>query len=398
MEDPPTKRARFNDEEFPINRVNHVHVTHSKKKSKEKRIARSRKKSLKQIPTNLTSLLVIIKDTVSPSEFNHHLYKVYHFSSIINSITYYNIGDDKVFTGEFTPEDPDECYCVLPEIHRLEPSSADIRGFHEVNEKMNVIINLVDIFMPLLRIKLITDNDDNTNYRQGDVSNNCAASKGDHCCGFMSTVSCVLAALNDYRDFKMLEDPMKSFKRIANIISSFTPYHKCIKDCPDRFEYIEEFDLFNGASLGSLYTDDYVDFVTLHTFCVYKYNNWVIIIDSWCDPNGARPLWGRIVPLAMFNKFIQMMETKRNLEFLEMFLDRFFIIPGSLPATKPYPDYESSSSDNSAPNRLPIEDLQVGFKNFREEDFLKRYPLTFAGSRKRKKLRVNKNLNKSKSK
>lgn len=375
-----------------------------------------RSKPLKQIPMKILPFFELVKDIVrdrvDPEIFDNPFLEVYHFSTPITSATYYNIEDDKIFTGNFIlndPEDPDQCFCILPDIQVLETFPKD---FQETNEKMNEILNLVDVFMPLLRIMTITDNDGKANYNEGCESNNCQIARNDYCCGFMSNVSCVLAALNDYNDFRIIEDnPIKTFKRVANIISSFTPYHKCIKDCPIKFDYSEEFDRDNGVSLGTLYVDDGDITDTLHHFCVYKFNNWVIIIDSWSDVNGARPLWGRIVSIKLFDKFIRHMNQqpeKRDIEFLEMFLDRFFIIPGSLskfeseseesdPGLVHENPRNNSGSETPEYLELPVDILQLGFKNFREEDFLKRYPLTFAGSRKKRSLKLNRVNEKSKS-
>jgi len=196
----------------------------------------------------------IIKGRVDPGIFSDPIFDVYHFSTPITSPTYYNIKSEpekteyvQIFTGNFIlndPEDPDQCFYILPKIQVLGEFPRD---FLETNKKMNEILNLVDIFMHLLRIMTIIDNDGKENYNEGCKSNNCQAAKTDYCCGFMSNVACVLAALNDYNDFRVEEDPIKTFKRVANIISSFTPYHKCIKDCPIKFDYSEDFDRCNGV-------------------------------------------------------------------------------------------------------------------------------------------------------
>jgi hypothetical protein len=280
-----------------------------------------------------------------------------------NQCTYFTVNDNEIYTGEFILNK--DFNSPLPELHSKKFPS----GLLDANQKINRIIELVDIFFPLLRIKILTDNEDECtiNYRYDPTElNNATRALSDYCCGFISTMCCVLAALDDYDDFKVLKDnPVQTFKRISNMISSFTPYHTCTTICRSNFSYTDVFPTENVA-IGTLYVADSDGFESYHTFCVYNFSDeWIIILDSWSDEDGERPLWGRIVSRETFNVFLDYFQGERNPDALEYFIDNFFLVP--------------------CKSKIPFSTIQLGFKAITEKDLIKRYPLKFAGNSKRKK-------------
>ena len=81
---------------------------------RQKRRRFSRKTKL--IPIDLMSFLEMMKDS-DPAVYSDPQLIVNHFSNPITSgCTFYEIENDKVFTGHFTPEDPNRCYCILPTV------------------------------------------------------------------------------------------------------------------------------------------------------------------------------------------------------------------------------------------------------------------------------------------
>jgi hypothetical protein len=241
---------------------------------------------------------------------------------------------------------------------------------------MNRMINLVDTFMPLLRINLLDQDNCGINYKMSKESNCCKA-YSNYCCGFISVVCCILTALDEYIDFKVIEnDPLSTFKSIANMISSFTPYHKCTTECPKNLTYNTTISKYihtytnNSVLLGTFYEIANGMTTTHHHFCIYHLDNWVIIIDGWSNSN-LRPLWGRIVSKTTFMIFIDFMKISNRDEEANKWLNMFFLIPGS-----------ATSFDFSANMRLI-------FTQFTEEDLTRMYPVTypvtFAGRTKRRR-------------